>query len=252
MLRLRLRLVTSQGSPYPSRSPRAHPSGWTRTQGLSHRDSHAPPSFGTTPVRMWNWPLAPLLRRAGNQVVREMPSHTRPSNPEAGSESSDPPRRPLTITRRNGTNGFNGCHGENGSPQGLHGRPVNSAGVSMLQPPTRPVFGASVLQTASSLCRAKAQLRTQVTQSFCKFRVVLQLLVTPAPRRASCGARTAQIPSRAELAGSRSARREGHSRAARLLAHSGQPWCSSASASRRRRRDAGGDTTRTMNVSSYY
>ena len=36
---LRLRLVTSQGSPYPSRSPRAHPSGWTRTQGLSHRDS---------------------------------------------------------------------------------------------------------------------------------------------------------------------------------------------------------------------
>ena len=85
--RLRLRLVTSRGPPYPSRSPRAHPSGWTRTQGLSHRDSHAPPSFGTTPVRMWNWPLAPLLRRAGNQVVREMPSHTRPSNPEAGSES---------------------------------------------------------------------------------------------------------------------------------------------------------------------
>ena len=41
----RLRLVTSQGSPYPSRSPRAHPSGWTRTQGLSRRDSHAPPSF---------------------------------------------------------------------------------------------------------------------------------------------------------------------------------------------------------------
>ena len=34
---LRLRLVTSQGSPYPSRSPRAHPSGWTssRTQGLA-------------------------------------------------------------------------------------------------------------------------------------------------------------------------------------------------------------------------
>ena len=25
----RLRLVTSQGPPYPSRSPRAHPSGWT-------------------------------------------------------------------------------------------------------------------------------------------------------------------------------------------------------------------------------
>jgi hypothetical protein len=48
-------LVTSRGPPYPSRSPRAHPSGWTRTQGLSHRDSHAPPSFGTTPVRMWPW-----------------------------------------------------------------------------------------------------------------------------------------------------------------------------------------------------
>ena len=30
MRRLRLRLITSQGSPYPSRSPRAHPSGWTR------------------------------------------------------------------------------------------------------------------------------------------------------------------------------------------------------------------------------
>ena len=27
---------------------------------------------------------------------------------------------------------------KNGSPQGLHGRPVDSAGVSMLQPPTRP------------------------------------------------------------------------------------------------------------------
>ena len=60
---LRLRLVTSQGSPYPSRSPRAHPSGWTRTQGLSRMDSHAPPFFGTPPIRMWNWPLAPLLQR---------------------------------------------------------------------------------------------------------------------------------------------------------------------------------------------
>ena len=30
LIRLRLRLVTSQGSPYPSRSPRAHPSGWSR------------------------------------------------------------------------------------------------------------------------------------------------------------------------------------------------------------------------------
>ena len=30
--RLRLRLVTSQGPPYPSRSPRAHPSGRTRTR----------------------------------------------------------------------------------------------------------------------------------------------------------------------------------------------------------------------------
>ena len=49
VLRLRLRLVTSRGPPYPSRSPRAHPSGWTRTQGLSHRDSHAPPSSGRPP-----------------------------------------------------------------------------------------------------------------------------------------------------------------------------------------------------------
>ena len=47
--RLRLRLVTSQGSPYPSRSPRAHPSGWTRTQGLSRMDSHAPPFFWDAP-----------------------------------------------------------------------------------------------------------------------------------------------------------------------------------------------------------
>ena len=28
---------------------RAHPSGWTRTQGLSHRDSHAPPLTGRPP-----------------------------------------------------------------------------------------------------------------------------------------------------------------------------------------------------------
>ncbi len=33
--RLRLRLVTSRGPPYPSRSPRAHPSGWTRTHRLA-------------------------------------------------------------------------------------------------------------------------------------------------------------------------------------------------------------------------
>ena len=48
---LRLRLVTSQGSPYPSRSPRARPSGWTRTQGLSHADSHAPLLSGRPPSR---------------------------------------------------------------------------------------------------------------------------------------------------------------------------------------------------------
>ena len=41
------------GFPVPLPLPRAHPSSWTRTQGLSHRDSHAPPFFGTTPVRMW-------------------------------------------------------------------------------------------------------------------------------------------------------------------------------------------------------
>ena len=58
------------GFPYPSRSPRAHPSGWTRTQGLSHRDSHAPPSFGTTPVRMWNWPLAPSYDEAEIKLGR--------------------------------------------------------------------------------------------------------------------------------------------------------------------------------------
>jgi hypothetical protein len=34
-VRMWLRLVTSRGSPYPSRSPRAHPSGWTRTQDVS-------------------------------------------------------------------------------------------------------------------------------------------------------------------------------------------------------------------------
>jgi hypothetical protein len=46
---LRLRLVTPRGPPYPSRSPRAHPSGWTRTQGLSRTDSHAPPFLGCPP-----------------------------------------------------------------------------------------------------------------------------------------------------------------------------------------------------------
>ena len=39
VLRLRLRLVTPRRPPYPSRSPRAHPSGWTRTQGLSRTHS---------------------------------------------------------------------------------------------------------------------------------------------------------------------------------------------------------------------
>ena len=146
--RLRLRLVTSQGSPYPSRSPRAHPSGWTRTQGLSHRDSHAPPSFGTTPVRMWNWPLAPLLRRAGNQVVREMPSHTRPSNPGAGSESSDPPRRPLTITRRNGTNGFNGCRAIRRAYESSAGAARVTEG-GMPPPPTPPRSRPAPLRDAS-------------------------------------------------------------------------------------------------------
>ena len=45
---LTARLVTSQGPPYPSRSPRAHPSGWTRTQGLSRTEAsitHARFSF---------------------------------------------------------------------------------------------------------------------------------------------------------------------------------------------------------------
>ena len=40
----------------------------------------------------------------------------------------------------------------------------------------------------------KAQLLTAGYTAGCKFRVVLQLLVTSAPRRASCGARRAQIP----------------------------------------------------------
>ena len=48
------------GFPYPSRSPRAHPSGWTRTQGLSHRDSHAPPLFWDDPpsALLVSYPLA--------------------------------------------------------------------------------------------------------------------------------------------------------------------------------------------------
>ena len=43
----------------------------------------------------------------------------------------------MTITRWNGTNGFNGCHGEQGRPQESHGRSADSAGASMLQTPTR-------------------------------------------------------------------------------------------------------------------
>ena len=61
-LPLRLRLVTSQGSPYPSRSPRAHPSGWTRTQGLSRMDSHAPPFF-------WDAPLSDVELAAGSSFT---------------------------------------------------------------------------------------------------------------------------------------------------------------------------------------
>ena len=77
-LRLRLRL----GAPLPRRLKAAGGGFLPRPAGLGRaRESRTarPPSFGTTPVRMWNWPLAPLLRRAGNQVVREMPSHTRPA-----------------------------------------------------------------------------------------------------------------------------------------------------------------------------
>ena len=146
-IRLRLRLVTSRGPPYPSRSPRARPSGWTRTQGLSRRDSHAPPLFGTPPIRMWNWPLAPLLQRAGNQVVREMPSNTGPLTMiegmpsthifDWGARAPTRKRRPLTITRWNGANGFNGCPRVQRRPQESHGRSADSAGASMLQTPTR-------------------------------------------------------------------------------------------------------------------
>ena len=39
---VRLRLVTSQGSPYPSRSPRAHPSGWTSNRFLVSYRTLAP------------------------------------------------------------------------------------------------------------------------------------------------------------------------------------------------------------------
>ena len=57
---------------------------------------------------------------------------------------------------------------------------------------------ASALQSAScklrSVAELKAQLLTAGYTAGCKFRVVLQLLVTSAPRRASCGARRAQIP----------------------------------------------------------
>ena len=56
---------------------------------------------------------------------------------------------------------------------------------------------ASALQSASCKLRSlqsKAQLLTAGYTAGCKFRVVLQLLVTSAPRRASCGARRAQIP----------------------------------------------------------
>ena len=78
--------------------------------------------------------------------MREMPSHTRPSNPEAGSESSDPPRRPLTITRRNGTNGFNGCLRLPGRPSAwLRGRHVAvNASYSLLVLPVSGVPAAEL------------------------------------------------------------------------------------------------------------
>ena len=65
------------GSPVPLPLPPGPP---VRLDLDARAESHGlarPPFFGTTPVRMWNWPLAPLLRRAGNQVVRKMPSNTR-------------------------------------------------------------------------------------------------------------------------------------------------------------------------------
>ena len=53
-------------------SPRAHPSGWTRTQGLNHKDSHTPPSFGMTPVKMWNCPLDEACNVVSAQSNQEL------------------------------------------------------------------------------------------------------------------------------------------------------------------------------------
>ena len=48
-LGVRLRLVTSQGPPYPSRSPRAHPSGWTSLLSSSSLSRASAPWRSPTP-----------------------------------------------------------------------------------------------------------------------------------------------------------------------------------------------------------
>ena len=90
-LLLRLRLVTSQGPPYPSRSPRAHPSGWTRTQGLSRRDSHAPPSSGRPPsgCGTGRW----LLRHSGAGRARLQRGGPRAACRRPSSAQDEPGRR---------------------------------------------------------------------------------------------------------------------------------------------------------------
>ena len=59
------------GSPVPLPLPRAHPSGWTRTQGLSRMDSHAPPLFGTPPIRMWTGRWLLFYHKAKSSWVGE-------------------------------------------------------------------------------------------------------------------------------------------------------------------------------------
>ena len=137
----RLRLVTSRGPPYPSRSPRAHPSGWTRTQGLSHRDSHAPPSSGRPPSGCGTGRWLLFYNGAENQAGQGSESYYHCAVPNVWSRRPAPTRPDGTQFQRhwNGTKWVQWMPRQNGGRWELHGRPVvGSAGVSMLQPPTRP------------------------------------------------------------------------------------------------------------------
>ena len=86
---LRLGLASSRGPPYPFRSPRAKPSGWTRTQLLSRRDSHSPPFCLLVSYRaLAKFPVFIFFRRNDGGPVEIAARPLRPSPPKVSTTPS--------------------------------------------------------------------------------------------------------------------------------------------------------------------